>query len=45
MEGQRIINKVAKALKKAIPGGSTVVAAVSGGADSMALAEGLCQLE
>lgn len=45
MEGQRIINKVAKALKKAIPVGSTIVAAVSGGADSMALAEGLCQLE
>lgn len=45
MEGQRIINKVAKTLKKAIPAGSTVVAAVSGGADSMALAESLCQLE
>lgn len=44
MEGQRIIDKVEKALKKAIPAGSTVVAAVSGGADSMALAEGLHHL-
>ncbi len=41
MEGQRIINKVEQALKRVLPAGSTVVAAVSGGADSMALAEGL----
>lgn len=44
MDGQQIIDKVKKTLQKAIPAGSSVVAAVSGGADSMALAGGLQSL-
>lgn len=46
MDGQQIIDKVKKTLQKAVPAGSTIVAAVSGGADSMALAgalQSLCQ--
>lgn len=45
MQGQLIKRKIEQALKNALPKGSTALAAVSGGADSMALAGGLYALQ
>lgn len=45
MQVEPIVKKVYNALKQYIPSGSRLIVAVSGGADSMALADGVAQLE
>jgi tRNA(Ile)-lysidine synthase TilS/MesJ len=44
MQISPVVKKVYNALKQHIPCGSKLIVAVSGGADSMALADGVLQL-